>query len=243
MKRPDQYPNRPYAAFVDAVGPTIDEGFLNPTQEGLADLIGMTFGRSATFVGDEFTTLRYYSAAREKFDTWINTNSDSGPRVPTGSGQHGILGVYAVVAGPMTHLLQDAMCHVGTFDFTVSMRAAIDTKAELDTVAAFGWFGGLRDTAPSDVLFVAGSDQPNWHTLIGATLTDTGVPIVDGRFYDLQIVRVNGTATAYIDGALVVTQAFGSSLQQTNRQLGITCPAATINKGYAVDYHRLYIQR
>ena len=45
MKRPDQYPNRPYAAYADGVGPTIDEGFLNPTQEGLADLIGMTFGQ------------------------------------------------------------------------------------------------------------------------------------------------------------------------------------------------------
>lgn len=243
MKRPDQYPNRPYAAYADGVGPTIGEGFLNPTQEGLADLIGMTFGRSATFVGDEFTTLRYYSAAREKFDTWINTNSDSGPRVPTGNGQHGILGVHAVVAGAMTHLLQDAMNWIGTFDFTVSIRAAVDARAELDTLAALGWFGGLRDTAPSDVLFVAGNDSPNFHTRIGAVLTDTGVPIVDGRFYDLQIVRVSGTVTAYIDGVLVVTQALGASLQQTNRQLGITCPAATINNGYAVDYHRLYIQR
>ncbi len=246
MKRPDQYPNRPYAAYVNGGAPSIDEGFLNPTQEGLADLIGMTFGRSATFVGDEFTTLRYYSAAREKFDTWINTNSDSGPRVPTGSGQHGILGVYAVVAGPMTHLLQDAMCHVGTFDFTVSMRAAIDTKAELDTLAALGWFGGLRDGGafpPSDAMFVAGNDSPNWQVKIGAVLSNTGVPIVDGRFYDLQIARISLTAYVYIDGALVGTQAYPDNLLNVNRQLQFTSPAMPINKGYAVDYFRLGIMR
>jgi len=243
MKRPSQFPNVPYATFIDSVGPSIDAPYLNPSQEGLADLIGMTFGRSASCVADEFTTLVYHTAAREKFETWIAVNANSNRRVPTAVGQHGVLGVFAVAAGAMQHLLQDAQYWVGTFDLTVSMRVAIDARAELDILANLGWFGGLRDTAPSDVLFVAGNDSANWHTQIGAVLTDTGVPIVDGRFYDLQIARENGTAYAYIDGALVVTQVYGDNLTQTNRQMGITCPAATINKGYAVDYHRLYIQR
>lgn len=243
MKRPNQYPNVPFAAFVDTVGPSISAPFLNPTQEGLADLIGMTFGRSATCVADEFTTLVYHTTAREKFETWIAVNANSTWRVPTALGQHGVLGVFAVAAGAMQHLLQDAQYWIGTLNFTVSLRVAIDARAELDILANLGWFGGLRDTAPSDVLFVAGNDSLNWHTQIGALLTDTGVPIVDGRFYDLQIARENGTAYAYIDGALVVTQVYGDNLTQANRQLGITSPAATINKGYAVDYHRLFIQR
>jgi hypothetical protein len=163
--------------------------------------------------------------------------------VPTAVGQHGVLGVFAVAAGAMQHLLQDAQYGIGTFDLTVSMRVAIDARAELDILANLGWFGGLRDTAPSDVLFVAGNDSPNWQVKIGAVLSNTGVPIVDGRFYDLQISRENGTAYAYIDGALVVTQVYGDNLTQTNRQLGITSPAASANKGYAVDYHRLYLQR
>lgn len=244
MKRPSQFPNVPYATFIDGVGPSIAAPYLNPSQEGLADLIGMTFGRSGTYVADEFTTLVYHTSAREKFETWIAVNANSNWRVPTAVGQHGVLGVFAVAAGAMQHLLQDAQYGIGTFDLTVSMRVAIDARAELDILANLGWFGGLRDVAlPSDILFVAGNDSANWHTQIGAVLTNTGVPIVDGRFYDLQISRENGTAYAYIDGALVVTQVYGDNLTQTNRQLGITCPAATINKGYAVDYHRLYLQR
>lgn len=243
MKRPSQFPNVPYATFIDGVGPSIAAPYLNPSQEGLADLIGMTFGRSASYIADEFTTLVYHTAAREKFETWIAVNANSNWRVPTAVGQHGVLGVFAVAAGAMQHLLLDAQYGIGTFDLTVSMRVAIDARAELDILANLGWFGGLRDTAPSDVLFVAGNDSPNWQVKIGAVLSNTGVPIVDGRFYDLQIARENGTAYAYIDGALVVTQAFGDNLTQANRQLGITSPAASANKGYAVDYHRLYLQR
>lgn len=244
MKRPSEYPNTPYAAYVDGIGPAVDAPFLNLTEEGLADLIGSLWGRSATCVADEFTEVNYFTSGRGKFAPTISINAASNWRVPTGANQHGILGVYAFAAGAATHLLQDALYGVGTVDFTVSMRICLDDRANLDTLANLGWFGGLRDAViPSDVLFVAGNDSPNWHVRIGAVLTDSLVPIVDGRFYDLQIARINQTAYAYIDGALVLTQAYPDNLLNVNRQMQFTSPAMPINKGYAVDYHRLGIKR
>mgnify|MGYP000069417897 CR=1 FL=1 len=145
MKRPSEYPNVPYAAFVDGVGPSVDQNYLNGTEEGLADVIGSLWGRSATIVSDEFTELVYPTSARGLLNSWITTNSNSNWRVPIGANQHGILGVFAVAAGAATHLLQDASYGIGTVDFTVSMRTALDDRASLDTLAALGWFGGLRD--------------------------------------------------------------------------------------------------
>ena len=246
MKRPSEYPNVPYAAFVDGLGPSVDQGYLNGTEEGLADVIGSLWGRSVTIVADEFTELTYPTSVRGKLDSWITTNTNSNWRTPTGANQHGILGVFAVAAGAATHLLQDALYGIGTVDFTVSMRVALDDRASLDTLAALGWFGGLRDGGafpPSDAMFVAGNDSPNWQVKIGAVLSNTGVPIVDGRFYDLQIARISLTAYVYIDGALVGTQAYPDNLRYINRQLQFTSPAMPINKGYAVDYFRLGIMR
>lgn len=244
MKRPSEYPNVPVNNYIDNVGPSVKAEFLNPTQEGLSDLIGMMFGRSATCVIDDFTELTYGPVARGKFSTVLSLNASSDWRAPTAANQHGVLGVTATAAGPVNHILADAQYGIGQVDFTVSMRACLDDRASLDTVANLGWYGGLRDgVIPSDAIFVAGNDSPNWHVRIGAVLTDCAVAIVDGRFYDLQIARINQTAYAYIDGALVLTQAYPDNLVNANRQLQLSSPAMPINKGYAVDYHRLGIRR
>lgn len=236
----------PVNNYVDGVGPSVKEEFLNPTQEGLADLIGMMFGRSATCVADEFTELTYPAGIRGKLSVWAAVNAQSGWRVPTAPGQHGLLGVTAVVAGPMSCILQEASWGIGTLDFTVSLRDCIDDLASLDVVATPGWRGGLYDDTGGPIkgaVFIAGNDKANWQTSIGGVLTDTGVPIVDGRYYDLQISRIAQTAYAYIDGALVVTQAYPDNLLAARRYLEIASPNMPINKGFAADYIRLAVMR
>jgi len=246
MKQPSQYPNVPVNNYVDAVGPSVKAEFLNPTQEGLADLIGMMFGRSATCVADEFTELTYPAGIRGKLSVWAAVNAQSGWRVPTAQGQHGLLGMTAIAAGPMSCILQEANWGIGTFDFTVSLRICIDDRASLDVVATPGWRGGLYDDTGGPIkgaVFIAGNDKANWQTSIGGVLTDTGVPIVDGRYYDLQISRIAQTAYAYIDGALLVTQAYPDNLLAAQRYLEIASPNMPINTGFAADYIRLAVMR
>ena len=246
MKQPSQYPNVPVNNYVDGVGPSVKEEFLNPTQEGLADLIGMLFGRSATCVADEFTELNNPPGMRGKLTLWSAINATSQWRAVAAQGQHGLLGVTATVVGPMSCILQESDWGIGTFDFTISLRICIDDRASLDVVATPGWRGGLYDDTGGPIkgaVFVAGNDKANWQASIGGLLTDTGVPIVNGRYYDLQISRIAQTAYAYIDGVLVVTQAYPDNLLAARRYLEIASPNMPINKGFAADYIRLAAMR
>lgn len=244
MKRPEQWPNTPYAAFVDGIGPSIDSGYLNQNQEGMSDLAGMLFQRSATLVTDEFVQLTYPVGYFGSLVTFAGFNYTYNWRVPTASNQHGVWATFATANGAYSNVLVDAMYWIGLKDYTFSVRACVDNRAALDTLFGNGFVIGINDSSIlSETVFVAGTDQPNWHVRIAATSLDTGVPIVDGRFYDLQIARIDQIAYVYIDGALRLTVAYPDDLRQATRIVRVNSPAMAINQGAALDYFRLAIMR
>lgn len=244
MKRPDQWPNVPFAAFVDTVGPAITEAFLNPLQQGFQDISGALYGVSATIISDEFNELSYAAGKVGQFDIVTSTNTTINSHLPFGLGQNGIWRISATATALMAWTALDAANWIEGFDFLFSGKVRIDARAELDVVAAPGFEIGLRDVVvPSLATFAAGSDSLNWFVYLDAVAYDTGIPVVNGRFYELQLARINGTAYAFIDGVLVVTAAYTTALQAVFRSMLIRSPGATIGNGFYVDYHRVWLQR
>lgn len=247
MRRPDQWPNVPYAAFIDAVGPSVNSDFLNTLQEGMTDLIGALWGRSATLLADEFEELTYpVVGKRGRFDEITVVNAQSVNAPPLSFGDHGLLRMAALAAAPALYTLEDALSWIDTFDFAFSGKALVTTRAALNTAGAEGFLIGIRNPPAAlglEANFRAGSDLANWQVVLRSTMIDTGVPVVDGRFYRFQIARKAGTAYAFIDGMLVATLAFPDILPGVIRQIKTIIPGAAPLDGFYVDYHRVWIQR
>lgn len=244
MERPDQWPNVPYATFVDTIGPAINSEFLNKLQRGFQDTAGGLYQRSATILTDEFSEITYATNKFGLFDIIAATNTTLTPDSPLGISQHGVWHVRATATANFIFLALDAEAWIGTFDFTFSGKVRIDARAELDTAATPGFSIGMRDQiVPSLAYFAAGSDTANWILFLDLVAYDTGVPVVDGVFYELQLCRINETAYAFIDGVLVVTASYTTDLRNLRRVVSITAPGATAGNGFYIDYHRIWYQR
>lgn len=246
MRRPDQWYNVPYASFVDGIGPSVNSEFLNSLQEGLADIVGATFGRSATLLTDEFEELSWPAGKAGNFSVAINLNGTHATAAPLGVGDHGLLKANAVAAGAFEYTLNDASSWLGTFDFSFSGKALVEDRAILNSVGSRGFLIGLRNPPAAlglEAAFVAGSDQANWQVLIGTSVTDSGIPVVNGAFRRFQICRKNGTIFAFIDGVLIAMAAFPNPLTNVIREIRINAPTAGAGQGFIVDYHRVWYQR
>jgi hypothetical protein len=112
-------------------------------------------------------------------------------------------------------------------------------------VANLGLQLGIFDqieAAATSCRFVAGSDEANWQVIVGSTVVDTLIPIVDGQFYDLQMARLDTNVTAYIDGALVATVAHNVSMPEARRRVG-TKGNGAVGDGVALDYFKAWFAR
>lgn len=155
--------------------------------------------------------------------------------------------VLSTLAASYTFLAEGNRSHLSTFDWAFSAKVMITTKANLDTVANRGFEIGLMDQVEATATacrFIAGNDQANWQVLIGATLTNSGVAASDSTWYDLQMVRLSQSVTAYINGALVATTAHNVNMSRTRRRIGAVSPgAAAAGEGFRADYFRAWFKR
>jgi hypothetical protein len=246
MERLDQYPTVPYAAFVDSIGPAVTSDFLNRGQRGFQDILGALWGRSATLLTDEFNQRTYPAGTIGSFEIVAPTaNITTAPALPTAINQHGIWHVFATATAAAQFIALDAPSWLGTLDFAFSEMVSIDKRSDLETLLNGGFQIGIYDqAAPSSAQFAAGNDSPNWQLYINAaTLIDTGIPVVDGVWYSLQACRIAGTIYAFINGTLVVTNAFPADMTSVVREMIMNSSALTINNGFYVDYHRTWYQR
>lgn len=238
------------ATFVSGVGPSIGARFLNvAVQDGLADLYGALLGRSATLRLDDFLDVDFPAAQLGSLRILTNTNGAGTLRVaqqaPVVVGEHGVAGVLATNAAVWNFDAQDAQLQLDTRDFLFSTKAQVVTLASLDIVANLGLQLGIFDqieAAATSCRFVAGSDEANWQVLVGATLVDTLIPIVDGQWYELQMVRLSASVTAYIDGALVATVAHNVAMPEARRRVG-TKGNGAVDDGIKLDYFKAWFGR
>ncbi len=249
MQTPISYPFVDFAIWVPGVGPSISADFLQKTQRGLGDIYGALMGRSATIEEDDFSELAWPVGQLGKLSITTNTNVPGTMKVealdPAAQGEHGVARVTATNAAAFNFLADGARSHLGLFDWLFSAKVAVINRTRLDTVANRGWQAGLFDTneaAGRSCRFLLGNDQANWHVLIGATLIDTGVAYT-ASFTDLQMSRINGAVTAYINGALVATVNHNTSMTLVRRRVGTISPAANVGDGFSADYFRAWYAR
>lgn len=246
MKTPISYPFVRDATFISGVGPSIAALFLNTSQDGLADLYGALLGRSATLELDDFSEISGPMGKLGSLDVNANVNGAGTMRIgsvaPVAAGEHGIWQVIANLAASFNFSAVGHTSHIGPFDFVCSSRVVITSHASLDTVANRGFQIGIFSFG-APVLFVAGNNLANWQLIVAATVVDTGVPVVAGRFTDLQLARLSGNVTAYIDGALVGTVAHNVVMNSCQRVVGVKSPGANVGEGFGIDYLKAWYQR
>lgn len=245
MQTPDQYPTVPYAAYMDGVGPVVNEEFLNRTQEGFQDIIGGLWGRSAALLRDEYTEKTYPAGKFGTFDIDISSNVTVGRFTPNSAGVMGAWSVTATAPGAVAWIASDNDNYLGGFDFTVSLKVRVNSRAQLDAIAIPGYGEGIKDNfaAATNCLLSAGGDQPNWHIMVDGVLSDLGVPVVDNQWYEAQICRKDGSLTVYMDGVLCFTGPYVTVLTQTSRYQQLSMPAATLGNGYQIDYFHAILMR
>lgn len=249
MQTPIQYPFTDYATWIAGVGPSISADFLSKTQRGMAELYGALIGRAATIERDEFDTRSFPAGRLGSMQVLTNTNPPGtmqvGPYTLTNVGEQGVVQVLANAAAAFTFDAQGADNHLGLFDWLFSVKLRSIDLSRLDTVANKGLQVGLMDqveASGTSCRFLLGNDSPNWQVLIGATLIDTGVAFTN-TFHDLQMARLSGAVTAYIDGALVATVAHNVAMPRARRRVGATSPGANIGDGMCLDYFRAWYAR
>lgn len=249
MRTPIQYPFARYATWIAAVGPSITAEFLNLTEDGLGDMYGALLGRSATWRADEFLERNHPPGQLGGLTISVNTNAPGTMRIaeviPSTSNEHGLVKVVATNAGSYNFLADDAFSLLDTFDFVWSARVLLTDVTVLSTVGSRGFQVGLFDTneaAATSCRFVAGSDELNWQAEVGAFTVDTGVAVTNG-WVDLQMARINGLVTGYIDGALVSSTAHAVAMPTARRRVGSVSPGAAVGDGFQLDYFRLWMAR
>jgi len=203
-------------SFRDNGLPTPDE-FFDRTQQHVGDFFGCTTGRTWSRSQDEFDNDAYPTGYLGKLRITVNTD-DTGAAAgltlapvtdATGLVQQGEHGVWSGLSGaaPFKFEMRSGLSWLGPGDVLLTCRVKIRRRAGLNGLEDSGLRIGLSDDGVGLPAFCAGGDAPNWYVWSqqkeGGTSAfwDTGVPITDGRWYDLQISRVNGAMRCFINGA------------------------------------------
>ena len=201
LARPTHPQRKPFVrshTFVDGVGPP-PYSFFDETQDHVGALYHAALGWKWSLDSDEFTE----TGARPGFLGRMRLSSGTAgiavaPKTTgLGFGEHGVwearsgAGAFVIRAG-------SASISLGG-DFLATAKAMLFGRERLNPS---GFVAGVRGYA-----FAAGSGSPNWLveyiTESGAfAFADTGIPVVDGVWYRLQVSRVAGAVRWHVNGQL-----------------------------------------
>lgn len=245
MNNPIAYPFVRYATF-SPLGPSIGSLFLNQTEDALGDLYGALLGRSAMLVCDEFLEPSFAPGAFGKLRVITNTNGVFSCALAPSAGPDPGLGVWSALpvrAATAFHFqAADPQLDQSTRDFLFSARVMIVRRSILESVANSGFSVGIVSGAEV-VAIRCGSGSFFWNVVAGATTVATQATVTDGAWVDLQLCRISGVVTAYINGALVATVNYATGFPQAQRHLRCRSPQADAGEGYFIDYFKtLYLR-
>lgn len=127
-------------------------------------------------------------------------------------GECGVWSVRAALANVFRFQAHSAASALGGGDCVYAARVKVVSRPRLDVMANNGIHIGLGDKTTHLPAFACGGDQENWHIFARPTDAgvapppaqhfDTGIPLVDDRWDELQISRVAGAVRFHINGAL-----------------------------------------
>lgn len=206
---------------------------------------------------DEMTYTMTAVTATGEIGPWflfeLGGSSVSVAGVPSTALASGIAGALAISretgggAGDVIAQMVSGLWLPRTRDFVVRAKVRVTTRAELDTIANFGFAVGAGTDSSGFSLafpgFYCGSDDTNWHIKGPSGDSDSGVAVTDNTFYDLCCEILAGVAYFYIDGVEIVAARAASVDITTNR-----CPYISINangsiadaaEACAIDYFEM----
>lgn len=196
--------------FVDGIGPP-PFTFFDETQDHLGTMFHALFGWRASIDTDEFET--NYAAGDNLSKLTIFRQLGAGFNVASVTasafGEHGVW-IISAGAGPW-----QLGARSGELDlrgnFLLTAKVQIINRAHLDASGANGFCVAVGDRARIPVCpgIACGNESPNWQVFYAlsptaaATYVDTGIPVIDGAWYRLQISRIGGAVRWHINGAEV----------------------------------------
>ncbi len=202
---------KPYVrdtTFIDGIGPP-PYGFLDETQDHLAGQFQAALGWTESVDSDEFTEA---SAPTGYFGRLRVTNRVGAltydPFAATGeTGEHGVWSMTGDT-NPWIFKAEGGYTSLED-DFLLTAKVKIVNVSEIDPFVTTGFrvTVGPDGSSPACPGFFAGSTSPNWQILYAPdestplTIADTGVPVVNGKWYRLQLSRVAGALRWFINGA------------------------------------------
>lgn len=241
--------------FVDGIGPP-PYTFFDETQDHLGALFHALYGWQYSLDFDECETgasgLGYLSNLKL-------FNALGGPIsvVPAVASVYGAHGVWSVLGSTSPWQIGARTADMDLRgDFLLTAKVAVVKRSTLDSNGNNGFCVavGNRTKIPVCPGISCGTNSPNWNVFFGpgpsdaAEYFDTGIPVIDGRFYRLQISRIAGALRFFIDGAEV----------QINGRPGVCYPYALVgckflyvsrrtvgaaNEGFLIDAIHLMAQR
>lgn len=196
--------------FIDGIGPP-PWTYFDEAQEHLSALIHALHGWLATVDTDEFVTLHADGTHISRLTIYqqLGAGFAVAPIADTEFGEHG---VWRVTAGAAPWQIGARSAELDLRgDFLLTAKVRVRNRAALDFSGLNGCCIAIGDRTRLPVCpgIACGSESPNWQVFYGESATsaaryvDSGISVVDGRWYRLQVSRVRGALRFFIDGALV----------------------------------------
>jgi hypothetical protein len=212
-----------------AAGFTPDENFaveyenwaLNNHGQWIAFLDGTSYTRGDINFRDDFT------GASVSAGHWITDVLGAGSAVnsvdDSAAGGFGAAQLLNGTAASSHAILKTVVLPVGISDFYFSARVR-----NVGTLSGTPYFGLVSDGGTQHCMFFAKPGSGTWNSIAGgvATAVDSGVA-VGSTYVLLEIQRLSGVVTFYINGAQTSQVAFATSLTDVRIYIGHTTAAST----------------
>lgn len=246
MFDPTAFPYARAQTYTDGVAPAVlSDVFYNPVQDALARVFGGLTGISTSIASEDFAQLRATGSGvgdpfGEQMRVTTATNCGAASGTGSGVGDFGVWRIAVTANGNFAFEASDAPCFVGARDFLYVAKLKVQARVRLNSVANRGLVVGLETGLTGYPVFVAGSDQANWHaSAAGLGTVNTGVPLLDNTWYWVMIAGRSGTAYWYVFqngvGAAVVNAAMAPLGNNVARSLRVSDGTGSALAGDFVD--------
>jgi hypothetical protein len=257
LAHPQRKPQVRSCSFVDGKGPP-PWTYFDETQDHLGGILQAPLGWNWSRCEDEFEIYREttdYLGRHMRVTSTTGTFVVSKKSTDSGFGTHGVWeGVGG--SGAWSFAARSAYITLDG-DFLATAKVQIYSRATLDTNALGGFVAtaGEQFAAPCAPGFSCGSDSANWQIVYPESQTgtslraDSGIPVIDGEWYRLQVCRLAGAMRWFINGQMCkIGNAPGlyfpyayttgcKQIQASRRHVGAT------GEGFAIDAFHLLAER
>lgn len=249
MTHPTRVPFVRDTTYLDGKGPP-PFAFFDEVQDYLVLLYQALLGSQWSQVREDFDAPSYPLVGKQQLGQFladVNLNVTFSAILGPSTGDHGVWRMAPTNPAAVTRLVLLSGSGYSGGDFLLSAKVRILERSNLDVVGSSGFFAGMTNFA-----FVAGADDDHWQVRTplasGAapSLIDSGIPLLDLRWYTLQISRERGQLRFHINGQAVRIAGndgvyYPDSFSDASRKLALNQPTGA--GGFDIDFFHALFQR